>query len=196
MTRTRWIFAGQLGDQFDDGGRMLLIEARSVFARAPMHRAKAHLLLSAMRHRAAELGDRVEFHQVERYADVVTGRTDLEVIDPTSYAARRYVRRIGAEVLPSRGFVTSEDDFATWWAGRKGRPIMEDFYRAMRVRTGILMEGAAPVGGQYNFHHGSGRPSDTAFFGGGCRLSWSKLYWPPTGAAPSIRMPVRTRIAR
>ncbi len=158
MTRTRWIFAGQLGGQFDDGGRMLLIEARSVFARAPMHRAKAHLLLSAMRHRAAELGDRVEFHRVERYADVVTGRTDLEVIDPTSYAARRYVRRIGAEVLPSRGFVTSEDDFATWWAGRKGRPIMEDFYRAMRVRTGILMEGAAPVGGQYNFDHDNRQP--------------------------------------
>ena len=154
MEKTRWIFAGQLGPTFDDGGRMLLIEARSVLARAPIHRAKAHLILSAMRHRAAELGDRVEFHQVERYADIVAGRDDLEVIDPTSYGARRLVRSLGAAVLPSRGFVTSEPDFATW-AGRRGakRLLLEDFYRNMRVRTGLLMEGEAPVGGQWNYDH-------------------------------------------
>ena len=51
--RTRWIFAGQLGPLFDDGGPMMIIEAKSVFGRRPMHRAKAHLYLSAMRHRAA-----------------------------------------------------------------------------------------------------------------------------------------------
>lgn len=150
---TRWIFAGQLGDTFDDGGRMLLIEARSVLQRAPMHRQKAHLILSAMRHRAAELGDRVEFHQVERYHDVVAGRSDLEVIDPTSYAARRLVRSVGATVLPSRGFVTSEADFTAWADGRKKAPIMEDFYRFVRARSGILMEGDQPVGGKWNFDH-------------------------------------------
>jgi deoxyribodipyrimidine photolyase-related protein len=74
MERTRWIFAGQLGDSFDDGGRMLLVESRAALRRAPLHRAKAHLILSAIRHRAAELGDRVEFHQVEHYRDVVEGR--------------------------------------------------------------------------------------------------------------------------
>jgi deoxyribodipyrimidine photolyase-related protein len=78
----RWIFAGQLGEQFDDGGPLLLIEARSVLRRRTIHRAKAHLILSAMRHRAAELGDRVEFHQVDEYSEVVTGRR--EDIDPTS----------------------------------------------------------------------------------------------------------------
>ncbi|MEY2849569.1 MAG: hypothetical protein RI885_2236 [Actinomycetota bacterium] len=152
--RTRWIFAGQLGPAFDDGGRMLLIEARSVLRRAPLHRAKAHLILSAIRHRAAELGDRVEFHQVDRYSEVVEGRTDLEAIDPTSYAARRAVRRAGATVLPSRGFVTSEADFAQWAAGRgASRLLLEDFYRWVRAREGILMEGDAPVGGQWNFDH-------------------------------------------
>src|ERR1700710_1063345 len=93
--RTRWIFAGQLGPLFDDGGPMMIIEARSVFGRRPMHRAKAHLLLSAMRHRAAELGERVEFHQVDRYDQIVAGRADLEVIDPTSWGARRFVRKHG-----------------------------------------------------------------------------------------------------
>ena len=64
MTRIRWIFPDQLGDAFDDGGPMLLVESRSELRHAPIHRAKAQLLLSAIRHRAAELGDRVEFHQV------------------------------------------------------------------------------------------------------------------------------------
>ncbi|MET3768582.1 deoxyribodipyrimidine photolyase-related protein [Marisediminicola sp. UYEF4] len=154
MERVRWILAGQLGEQFDDGGRMLLVEARSVFERGPIHRAKAHLILSAIRHRAAELGDRVEFHQVHRYRDAVAGRDDLEVIDPTSYRARALVREVGAQVLPSRGFVTSEAEFAAW-ADRRGakRLLLEDFYRAMRQRTGILMDGDTPAGGQWNYDH-------------------------------------------
>ena len=57
---TRWLFTGQLGSLFDDGGRILLIEAKSLISGRPIHRAKAHLLLSAMRHRARELGDRCE----------------------------------------------------------------------------------------------------------------------------------------
>lgn len=157
--RTRWIFAGQLGSQFDDGGPMMIVEARSVFGRRPMHRAKAHLLLSAMRHRARDLGDRVEFHQVERYDDVVAGRSDLEVIDPTSWSARSFVRRHGMTVLPSRGFVTSEEEFRRWADSRGGkRLLLEDFYRDVRTRTGILMEGAEPIGGQWNFDHDNRMP--------------------------------------
>jgi deoxyribodipyrimidine photolyase-related protein len=157
--RTRWIFAGQLGPLFDDGGPMMIIEARSVFGRRPMHRAKAHLLLSAMRHRAAELGERVEFHQVDRYDEVVADRADLEVIDPTSWSARRFVRKRGIEVLPSRGFVTSEEDFAAWAQGRgAGRLLLEDFYRAVRERTGILMHGTHPEGGRWNYDHDNRNP--------------------------------------
>jgi deoxyribodipyrimidine photolyase-related protein len=159
MGTVRWIFAGQLGELFDDGGPVLLIEARSVLRRRPIHRAKAHLILSAIRHRAAELGDRVEFHQVERYSQVVEGRDDLEVIDPTSWAARRTVRRLGARILPSRGFVTSEAEFAEWAASRgDGRLLLEDFYRATRERTGLLMEGRSPAGGQWNYDHDNRQP--------------------------------------
>ncbi|CAD6009015.1 cryptochrome/photolyase family protein [Agreia sp. COWG] len=156
---TRLVFAGQLGPLFDDGGPMMIIEARSVFGRRPMHRAKAHLLLSALRHRAAELGDRVEFHQVDSYDEVVTGRRDLEAIDPTSWAARRFVRRHGMAVLPSRGFVTSETDFAAWAATRTGkRLLLEDFYRTVRERTGVLMRGDQPEGGKFNFDHDNRQP--------------------------------------
>jgi len=152
--RTRLLFAGQLGPLFDDGGPTMIIEARSVFARRPMHRAKAHLILSALRHRARELGDRVEYHQVDRYSDVVDGRDDLEAIDPTSWSARRFVGARPITVLPSRGFVTEEDDFRSWADARGGkRLLLEDFYRHVRARDGILMDGAQPEGGQWNFDH-------------------------------------------
>lgn len=57
-----WLFGDQLGPHFLTAGEdgpardapVLMIEARSVFRRRRFHRAKAHLLLSAMRHRAAE----------------------------------------------------------------------------------------------------------------------------------------------
>ena len=154
MQRTRWILADQLGDHFDDGGPMLLIESRGLLARRPYHRAKAHLILSGIRHRARALGDRVEFHQVEHYRDVVTGRDGLEVVDPSSRGLRRLVAEVGAAVLPSRGFVTSEQEFAEWMAGRtSNRLVMEDFYRWSRARTGILMDGDDPVGGRWNYDH-------------------------------------------
>jgi len=151
MARQRWVVAGQLGEEFDDGGRMLLVEARSAWRRAPIHRRKAHLYLSAMRHRAAELGDRMEYVRAGTFREALAGR-DLEVIDPTSYRARRLARAVGAEILPSRGFVTSEADFASF-ADAHPRAAMEDYYRWVRERTGILMEDARPAGGRWNYDH-------------------------------------------
>ena len=101
----------------------------------------------------------MEFRQVDTYAEVVDGRTALEVIAPTSYAARSFVAARPIRVLPSRGFVTSEAEFADWVAGRGAkRLLMEDFYRSVRVRTGLLMEGQAPVGGTWNYDHDNRQP--------------------------------------
>ncbi|WP_353827079.1 cryptochrome/photolyase family protein [Agromyces sp. SYSU T0242] len=173
--RVRWIFAEQLGSQFDDGGPMLLVEARAAFGRRPMHRQKAHLILSALRHRAAALGDRGEFHRVERFGDVVDGRDDLEVIAPVSWAARAAVGRRGIPMLPSRGFVTSEEDFAAWMAERGDRrPRMEDFYRRVRERTGILMRGDEPEGGRFNHDRENRQPPPK----GAVTLGLPDPWWP------------------
>ena len=62
-------------------------------------------------------------------------------------AARAFVRSVAEErevdIVPSRGFVTSEKDFARWADGRR-HLRQEDFYREARRRTGILMEGSEP----------------------------------------------------
>lgn len=157
----RWSFADQLGPHFLDAHpagqdqRVLLIESRAAFGRRRYHRQKAHIVLSALRHRARELGDRAHYITTTTYRSAL-GQVDcpLSVVDPTSWAARTFVRSVAkerdVEILPSRGFVTSEADFAAWAGGRR-HLRQEDFYREARRRTGILMEGSEPVGGRWNY---------------------------------------------
>ena len=162
---------------------MLLVESRRAFARRRFHRQKAHLVLSAIRHRAAELGDRCELRQVQRYADAVDGHP-LSVCHPTTRGALAFVRGLpDVEVLPARGFATSMDDFTTWADGRAARRLlMEDHYRTARQRLGVLMDGDEPAGGRWNFDHDnrepppkrrSGRVADESN-----RLGVSEPWWP------------------
>lgn len=158
MTSTRWLFGDQLGPHFtadlDADERVLMIESRAVFARRRFHRAKAHLVLSAMRHRAAELGERCTYVRTDTYREALA-QVDgpVTVCHPTSQAALRFVRRQPVvEVLPARGFVTSMADFATWAESRvRRRLLMEDFYRDARRRHDVLMDGSEPAGGRWNF---------------------------------------------
>ncbi len=52
--------------------------------------------------------------------------------------------------LPDDRFLSGIDDFAAWAKGRKTLR-MEHFYRVMRRRHGLLMEGDQPAGGRWNF---------------------------------------------
>jgi deoxyribodipyrimidine photolyase-related protein len=158
----RWLFADQLGPHFlDDPDQLvLLIESRRAFARRPVHRRRAHLLLSALRHRAAELGDQARLVQAGTYAEArAKARGELTVCGPTSWAARRLVSSLpDVTVLAARGFGTGEAEFAAW-AQRRGkrRLLLEDFYRDARQRLDLLMDGPegtdsrGPAGGRWNF---------------------------------------------
>ncbi|MCX7644421.1 MAG: cryptochrome/photolyase family protein [Rhodobacteraceae bacterium] len=63
-------------------------------------------------------------------------------------------------------FLCSEAEFRAWAGGRKVLR-MEHFYREMRRRTGLLMEGGEPAGGRWNFDHENRRraPADIACVG-------------------------------
>jgi deoxyribodipyrimidine photolyase-related protein len=167
----RWLFADQLGPHFLDqpDQPVLLVESRAAFARRPVHRRRAHLLLSALRHRAAELDGQARLITAGTYAEARerAGR-ELTVCAPTTWAARRLVNRLpGVTVLPARGFGTGEEDFAAWAAGRgKSRLLMEDFYRHARRRLDVLMDGDTPSGGRWNFDAENREPPP----GGGLRL--------------------------
>jgi len=62
------------------------------------------------------------------------------------------------EVADTEHFLTRRDELGALFKGKK-QFLMERFYRVMRERTGLLMEGANPAGGQWNYDHDNrGRP--------------------------------------
>ena len=70
------------------------------------------------------------------------------------------------EMLNDDRFIASPADFETWASGRKSLR-MEYFYRDMRRRTGLLMDGDKPAGGQWNFDHENRKPApDSIAFSG------------------------------
>lgn len=152
---TRFLFADQLGPHFDDGTPILLVESRSVFARRTYHRQKAHLILSALRHRAAENPERIRLVHADTYGEAI-GESDpaqMEAIAATSRAARKLIASLGiGKVLPERGWFTTPEEFAAWVGGRGDkRLLMEDWYRGVRRSHDVLMDGSDPEGGRWNF---------------------------------------------
>ena len=172
---TRWLFGDQLGPHFvdDHRGPLLMVESLGVFRRRRFHRAKAHLVLSAMRHLAAELGDRCTYLQVETYGEGLAQlEGPLSVVQPTSRAADAWARRNGMEVLPERGFVTTRADFAGWAEGRRSL-LLEDFYRWQRRRLDVLMDGDEPAGGRWNLDAENRQPPPKA-----ATLGVPEPWWP------------------
>ena len=63
-------------------------------------------------------------------------------------------------------FIASHDEFNRWAKGRKALR-MEYFYREMRRKTGLLMDGDQPEGGKWNFDHENRKPApEDVDFGG------------------------------
>ena len=155
----RWIQGDQLGQRFfDDADRVVLIEAKSIFRRTTYHRQKAHLILSAMRHTAAELGSSAQYIRAETFAEgLAQCAGPVTVVEPNSRASRDEITGLiqdglSITILPSRGFITGHDNFQSWVASRgKRRLLLEDWYREVRVSHDVLMVGDEPAGGRWNF---------------------------------------------
>ncbi len=137
------------------------------------HKKKIALIFSAMRHFAEDL--RGQGWQVDYVALDAPGNSGnftgevaraigrhatsgIRIVEPGEWRVAEMVRgwskRFGmpVEVLDDDRFIASIADFAAWAKGRKSL-TMEYFYRDMRRRTGLLMDGDKPVGGQWNFDH-------------------------------------------
>lgn len=131
-----------------------------MFARRRFHRRKAHLVLSALRHRAAELGDQAIFLQTNTYREALDQVTDpISVCQPTSRAADEFVRSIpGLQVLSARGFCTDRAEFDQWARGQRTL-LLENFYRDARRRFELLMDGNEPAQGRWNFDADNREPA-------------------------------------
>lgn len=150
---------------------VLLVEVWDEATYVRHHKQKIALIFSAMRHFAKELRDRgvevdyvrltdrgnsgsfagevrraVRRHKADRV--VVTEPGEWRVWE----SMRQWEEELGlpVEVLEDDRFLCSTAEFAAWAKGRKGLR-MEFFYREMRRKTGWLMDGDEPLGGQWNY---------------------------------------------
>ncbi len=139
----------------------------------PHHKQKIALILSAMRHFAAELaaeGLRVDYIRLDDPENTGSFSGELEraiarhqpdrivITEPGEWRVWEMMRGWSAsfglpvDIRADDRFICPRGRFARWAAGRKSYR-MEFFYREMRRETGFLMEGDDPAGGQWNFDH-------------------------------------------
>jgi deoxyribodipyrimidine photolyase-related protein len=95
---------------------------------------------------AGELTRALERHKPSKL--ILTAPGDWRVLQAMRSVALQ--ASIGLELRDDRHFFTTPLDFAAHAKGRK-QLRLEYFYRELRHKTGILMDGKKPMGGQWNF---------------------------------------------
>jgi deoxyribodipyrimidine photolyase-related protein len=181
MTRTlRFILGDQLTrslsslnglDKANDIVLMVEVQAEATYVRH--HKQKITFLFSAMRHFADSLlqeGVKVDYVRLDDPANTHSFTTELERAVQRHGATEVFVTEPGewrvwemmldwrenlgipVHIREDNRFIASRDEFAQWADGRK-QYRMEFFYREMRRKTGLLMDGDQPEGGQWNYDH-------------------------------------------
>ncbi len=155
---------------------ILMVEVAEEATYVPHHKQKLAFVFSAMRHFAQELrelGLTVDYVALDDPNNTGSFTTELaraharhapSSIVITEASEWRVMQMIEAwqfpcpvEVLQDTRFYASQAFFASWAKGRKNYR-MEFFYRELRRKTGILMEGEEPIGGQWNFDAQNRKP--------------------------------------
>ena len=164
--------------------RVLMAELQDEASYVCHHKKKIAFLFSAMRHFADELrgqGWTVDYVKLDA-ADNRGSFTDQVAAAIAAHAPQQVLVTEAGEwrvaemmrgwagrfslpvtILPDDRFLCSHDDFRAWTEGRK-QLRMEYFYRDMRRRTGLLMDGDQPVGGQWNFDADNRKPAEASLF--------------------------------
>lgn len=133
------------------------------------HKKKIAFIFSAMRHFAEELkasGYKVSYTKLddvdntgsfygEIKRSVQTHKPDKIIItEPSEYRVLKNIQAwsldMPIEIRTDDRFLCTHDEFSKWAAGRKTMR-MEYFYREMRKKHNILMNGDQPEGGEWNY---------------------------------------------
>jgi len=150
---------------------VLMAEVVSEATYVKHHKQKIALIFSAMRHFAKEMeneGIAVRYIQLDAAdnsgsivgeldrAITETNLTTVCITEPAEYRLLRELKEwsdqtaFDVEIKPDDRFFSDREYFKNWSHGRKSLR-MEFFYRELRRKTGILMNGGKPKGGKWNF---------------------------------------------
>lgn len=173
-----------LGDQLDEQSsafdgfdpaqdRVWMCEAPAEANYVWSHKTRIAIFLSAMRHFRATLDARgwpvtylaTDAHPHDTLAAALAASlaslkpARLIVVEPGEWRLARDIEQVCAaagvplDIRIDRHFITTVAEFRSWMGARK-QPRMEHFYRAVRSRTGVLMDtDGQPEGGEWNYDH-------------------------------------------
>lgn len=186
MTTLRLILGDQLSEQISslsdinkEKDIVLLCEVWEEATYVAHHKKKIAFIFSAMRHFAAELeksGCRVIYTKLDdednarsfeaEVARVINKYKITQVIttEASEYRVLANMQtwertlNVTVEIREDDRFICSKEEFSTWAKDRKSLR-MEYFYREMRQKTSILMDGDQPLGGQWNFDTDNRKPA-------------------------------------
>ena len=182
---------------------VLLVESREWLSRRPYHVQRVALILAHMRAFAEELA--TDGHRVcivrgdDSMAELLRARgagpagVPMIAMEPAEREMRAELAPLVSEGalrwVPNETFLTSREEFLA----SAGRPWkMESFYRAVRKRTGILMDDdGAPVGGKLSFDAENRKP----WKGSPAAPVLPRFESPSEQISREIRAAVRTDIA-
>jgi deoxyribodipyrimidine photolyase-related protein len=157
-----------------DNSVILIAEVMSEATYVRHHKKKIAFIFSAMRHFAGELrldGWTVDYVMLDDPDNTgsLTGEVQrallrhscskILVTEPGEWRLMEDMRRWDdTTILPDDRFIAGHSEFEQWADGRKAMR-MEYFYRDMRRKTGLLMNGDKPEGGKWNFDHDNRKPA-------------------------------------
>ena len=162
----------RVADRTCDVVLMAEVMAEATYVRH--HPKKIAFIFSAMRHFAEELrqdGWQVDYVQLDDPANTGTLADEVQralarhgldqtlVTEPGEWRLLAEIQSWSAiELLPDDRFLADRHKFAEWASDRK-IVRMEHFYRLMRRKTKLLMEGDQPAGGAWNFDADNRKPA-------------------------------------
>ncbi len=150
---------GVLKDADPTTDAVVLVESQRMIEGRPWHKERLFFLLSSARHFANELqekGFQVRYLQAPTTLDGLHqakqefGELPIHCAEPSSHKQFQQLQAAGLVFHPNDFFLTSRELFVQW-AEKQKTFVMENFYRAQRLRLNILMQSGDPVGGRWNY---------------------------------------------
>ncbi len=165
-----------LSDIDKDNDVILMCEVWEESTYVRHHKKKIAFLFSAMRHFAEELKDAgynihyTKLNDLDNagsfHGEIERAVKDLKpnkiiVTEPSEYRVLDDMKQwdfgVPVEIRPDDRFLCTHEEFSEWAKDRK-QLVMEYFYRQMRRKYNILMDGDKPEGGEWNYDNQNRKP--------------------------------------
>jgi deoxyribodipyrimidine photolyase-related protein len=136
-----------------------MVESARMTTGRTWHPMRLFFLISSARHFAESLRSEGFTVHYEKAPTTIDGLKKIQGLvpgaptvcaEPSSFKQYAALKDFGVSFVVNDFFLTSRTDFALW-AGAQKSFLMENFYRAQRVRLNVLVEGGKPTGGAWNF---------------------------------------------